>query len=172
MWSNEKFRMILKLAALALVEFGVVLGGAYLFKSFHVTYRVAYSTADHGGGKLLQAIGQATADEKTWVAFQRAPVGSLAEAAAALENGQADIARVRPDVAAPEKASLIAILRRDAVFLVAPAKSPVESIKDLKGRAVAMLSLKLMVVVEPAAGAMSPNPLSCHPAVKSEVFWR
>lgn len=140
MRSSRKLRLISKLIAMSLVALALVAGAVYLFKSFHLTYRVAYPIGDHAASKLLQSVAQVAIEEKTWVAFRRVPVDSLRDAAEALETGRAETALVRPDVALPSKSSTIAVVRREAVFLIVPAKSTIESLKDLKGRTIAMLT--------------------------------
>ena len=140
MRSGKQLRIILKFVVIALVMLGLFAAVIFLFKSFQITYRAAYSTSDHMASKLLQSLGQAANEEKTWVAFKRVPVNSLEDAARALETGRAEIAVVRPDVALPAKSANIATLRREAVYLIVPAKSPIESLSDLKGRTVAILT--------------------------------
>ena len=134
MQSGKRMGFAFRLVAVLFVALGLTAGIVYAVKSFHVGYNVAYSTSGRGGAGLLQAIAQANKDEKTWIRFDRIPFPSLEEAAKALETGKADIALVRPDVALPAKAATIGILRREAVFLITPPKSPIEVLQGAEGQ--------------------------------------
>jgi TRAP-type uncharacterized transport system substrate-binding protein len=63
----------------------------------------------------------------------------LAGSAKALENGEADLAIVRSDIAMPKNGLTIAIFRRDALVLAVPAHSSIEDLQGLSGKTVGLL---------------------------------
>jgi TRAP-type uncharacterized transport system substrate-binding protein len=163
MQSGARMSFVFRLVAVVFVGLGLTAGLVYAFKSFHIDYRIAYSTGGRGGAGLLQAIAQANKDEKTWLRFERVPLPTLEEAASALETGKADVALIRPDAAQPAKAATIAVLRREAVFLITPPKSSIDSFKGLKGKNLALLS-KL-----PADEALLDNVLDHYSVPRDQV---
>jgi TRAP transporter TAXI family solute receptor len=66
-------------------------------------------------------------------------VDGLAESSRALEEGRADLAIARSDVAMPPSGQTVLIMRRSAVVLVAPAQSGLRAIDDLRGHKIGIL---------------------------------
>jgi len=67
------------------------------------------------------------------------PVDGLVESSRALEDGRADLAIVRSDVAMPPNGQTVLIMRRSAAVLFAPAQSGLHTIDDLRGHKVGVL---------------------------------
>jgi TRAP-type uncharacterized transport system substrate-binding protein len=67
------------------------------------------------------------------------PVDSLAESSRALEQGHADFAIVRIDIAMPPSGQTVLIMRRNAAVLFAPAQSGLHAIDDLRGHRIGVL---------------------------------
>lgn len=67
------------------------------------------------------------------------PVESLAESSRLLEEGHADLAIVRTDIAMPPSGQTVLIMRRNAAVVFAPAQSGLHAIDDLRGHRVGVL---------------------------------
>ena len=63
----------------------------------------------------------------------------MAESSRALEEGHADLAIVRSDIAMPPSGQTVLIMRRNAAVLFAPAQSGLRTIGDLRGHKVGIL---------------------------------
>lgn len=61
------------------------------------------------------------------------------KSAVALENGEADLAIVRPDVAMPRNALTLAILRNQAMVIASPAESALPKFKDLANKRIGLV---------------------------------
>jgi len=67
------------------------------------------------------------------------PVEDSAAGAAALDAGNADIAIMRGDVAVTTNAQALAILHRNAVLLIAPGRSKLRHVVDLRGKKIGVV---------------------------------
>lgn len=103
------------------------------------TLRVATGPSLEGGPLFLTAINQVFAEERPHVRLQRVQNDTLEASAKALENGEADLAIVRSDIAMPKNGLTIAIFRRDSLVLIVPAHSPIDSLQGLAGKKVGLL---------------------------------
>jgi TRAP transporter TAXI family solute receptor len=132
-------RALLRTSALLLLIAAAAAAGYLMWRSFAVTITVATPPLLPDVQKAWLELGREVTQEGGWVKLRRLPVADMAEAAQALSDGKADAAVLRTDIALPAKAKTIAILRRDRIFLIVPAHSPIDSFQDLKGRAVGIL---------------------------------
>jgi TRAP-type uncharacterized transport system substrate-binding protein len=66
-------------------------------------------------------------------------VDNLAQSSRALEDGHADLAVARSDIAMPPSGQTVLIMRRNAALLFAPAQSGLRAIEDVRGRTVGIL---------------------------------
>ncbi len=73
------------------------------------------------------------------VTFEPVAVPDLPSSSAALESGKTDLAIIRTDVSPPTNGQTIAILRRDAVLFILPAKSSIDAVPRLAGKSVGIL---------------------------------
>lgn len=122
---------------LACVLAVMALGAGLAFVYFgHVTLRVAVGPAGSDGQRFMAAFIPLFAAERPRIRLQSFTTDDLTESAKAIDDGRADLAIVRDDIATPKHGSTIAILRRDAVVLIAPAHSGIEKVADLKGKAI------------------------------------
>jgi len=103
------------------------------------TLRVATGPSLEGGPLFLTAINQVFAEERPHVKLQRTQTDTMEASAKALENGEADLAIVRSDIAMPKNGLTIALFRRDTLVLAVPAHSPVDSLQGLAGKKVGLL---------------------------------
>jgi TRAP-type uncharacterized transport system substrate-binding protein len=72
------------------------------------------------------------------VRFETVTVTDLKASSKALEDGKADIALVRSDVAPPSNGQSLIILRRDIVAVIVPSSSSIKSFAQLTGKTVAI----------------------------------
>lgn len=101
--------------------------------------RVAVGPVGSEDARLIAAAGQYLARENEGLRFKIVPTEGEAESARALDEGRADLAVVRTDVAMPEKAQLVAIMHRDAVVLVTVPNRGIGTISALRGKTVGIV---------------------------------
>ena len=142
-----------RLSALLVLAAGLLLfaaAGAGLYLVLRpVTLRIAVGPPGSDDQKLVQALAQTFARDKSHVRL--APVGTegATESIALLKDGKADLAVARGDLELPPDAESVAILRKNVVVLWAPsglpakgAKKPAPKLKgidDLAGHRVAVI---------------------------------
>jgi TRAP-type uncharacterized transport system substrate-binding protein len=73
-------------------------------------------------------------------AFVVLPVDDLAQSSKALEQGCADLAVIRSDIAVPQNGATVVILHNDVAVLAAPAGSTIIKVTDLFKKRVGLLS--------------------------------
>jgi hypothetical protein len=128
----------MKAGAIALVALAIVTAAVYAFKTARITYKIAL--VDHAAASMtFLALNRAMAEGGSWLTLQRVQVPDFKAAADSLQSGTADFAVLRPDVAMPTQALEIVTLSRDSAFLIVPAKSPIESLRDLQGQTVGIV---------------------------------
>src|ERR1700742_4642626 len=110
------------LIALAAVLLCAGVGGvAYYFLSQPTTLRFAVGPPNSEDVKIVQAITAQLARDRANIRLIPEVVdGGPTAAAAAIDNGKADLAVVRRDVAMPHDGQVVAILRRNIVVFVVP----------------------------------------------------
>src|ERR1700739_414381 len=94
---------------------------------------------------ILAAATRSFAESRETVRLKLVTVENLLQSARALEEGRADLAIVRSDLAMPPHGQTLLIMRRNAVLFVAPANSGLSGIEGLRG-------LKIGVLEAPPAG--------------------
>ena len=94
---------------------------------------VAISSGDTVDLALIGAAEKLLKRGRDAVRLHVKPVESAVAAAAAVDNGQADLAVIRTDVAIPSHAQSVIILHRDVALLAAPGGSAIAAITDLAG---------------------------------------
>ncbi|MGH6931889.1 MAG: LysR substrate-binding domain-containing protein, partial [Dongiaceae bacterium] len=72
---------------------------------------------------IMAAAAHEFAEERPAIRLKLIVVESLADASHALQEGHADLAIVRSDLAMPPNGQTVLIMRRDAAVLFAPAES-------------------------------------------------
>lgn len=103
--------------------------------------KVASGPAMSVGYDFINTLGTVVAEERPLVQLRRVKKESLAASAKALEDGEADLAIVRSDVAMPSNGLTIAILRRDNLVLIVPGGSRISSLQGLAGKRVGLLKM-------------------------------
>jgi ABC-type nitrate/sulfonate/bicarbonate transport system substrate-binding protein len=88
---------------------------------------------------IMAATAHDFAEARDGIRLKLVAVESLAESSCALQEGHADLAVVRSDLAMPPNGQTVLIMRRDAAVLLAPAESNLRAIDDLRGHKVGVL---------------------------------
>jgi TRAP-type uncharacterized transport system substrate-binding protein len=88
---------------------------------------------------IIEAAAQAFTREKSSLRLKLVQVESFAESAKELEDGHADLAIVRSDVALPQNGQTVLIMRKNVAILIAPEQAHLRKVKDLGGRKIGVL---------------------------------
>lgn len=116
-----------------LIATGVILAGAGVavvvsyIQSKPTSLKIAVGPKQSEDHKLVQALAQYFARERGPIRLKVVQQDSAAKSAEALDNGTADLAIVRRDVAMPKNGQVIAIQRRNVAVLIVPAAQPAAS---------------------------------------------
>jgi TRAP-type uncharacterized transport system substrate-binding protein len=94
---------------------------------------------------ILAAATRSFAESREAIRLKLVTVEDLAQSARALEEGHADLAVVRSDLAMPPRGQTVLIMRRNAVLILAPTQSGLHEIEELR-------SHKIGVLQGPSAG--------------------
>ncbi|MGA9487937.1 MAG: TAXI family TRAP transporter solute-binding subunit [Methylocella sp.] len=87
--------------------------------------KVAVGPADSDNAKLIGAIARHLERDGGRIRFVILPVDDLAQSAKVLEQGRADLAVIRSDIAIPQNGATVVILHNDIAVLAAPAGSTI-----------------------------------------------
>ncbi|MCI0599202.1 MAG: C4-dicarboxylate ABC transporter substrate-binding protein [Beijerinckiaceae bacterium] len=96
-------------------------------------------TRDGDDQAIMAAAAHEFAENRDGIRLKLVAVESLADSSRALQEGHADLAVVRSDIAMPPNGQTVLIMRRDAALLFAPAESSLRAINDLRGHKVGIL---------------------------------
>ena len=119
-----------------------VLGGgllAYQWNSLPTTLRIAVGPLGSENTRLVVALAQRLARERQAVRLKIVLTDGVAGSARAIEDGKAELAIVRTDVAMPVSAQTMAIMHRDAAILVTTPLTGISQISGLIGRNVGVV---------------------------------
>src|SRR6266436_6345189 len=145
---KRKSYSLLILAA-GIFLFGATAGALYLVLR-PVTLRIAVGPAGSDDQKLIQALAQTFARDRSPVRLSPITTEGAAEAIALFATSKADLAVARGDLNLPANAESVAILRKNVVVLWAPSGLPskgskkkpaakINSIDELDGRRVGVI---------------------------------
>ena len=93
--------------------------------------KVAVGPADGDNAKLIGAIARHLERDGGRIRFVVLPVDDLAQSTKALEQGRADLAVIRSDIAIPQNGATVVILHNDIAVLAAPAGSTITKVTKL-----------------------------------------
>ncbi len=93
--------------------------------------KVAVGPADGDNAKLIEAIARHLERDGGRIRFVVLPVDDLVQSAKALEQGRADLAVIRSDIAIPQNGASVIILHNDIAVLAAPAGSTIVKVTNL-----------------------------------------
>ena len=129
-----------KLTILFVVVLIVAGGGFVAWKGVSINARIA---APKDAGRELtatmHAVGREFKEQNRWIKIVPVPAENLDGAERALAAHEVDLAILRSDQAMPLNTSVIAILRKEHMFLIAPAGSKLDSFSDLAGLTIGVL---------------------------------
>ncbi|WP_132255132.1 TAXI family TRAP transporter solute-binding subunit [Methylobacterium segetis] len=114
--------------------------GAALYWSRASTLTVAVAPSGGTEPTLLKAYAEGLAARRKGVRLKILPFDGVRESAEALARGEVDLAVVRPDVALPPNALTLAILREQALIVVAPDGAGVRAFPDLARKRLGMIA--------------------------------
>jgi DNA-binding transcriptional LysR family regulator len=128
LWRTDR---VYPLAALGLVMVACLAIIGYWYISAPTKYLVAVAPRDGVEAKLLAAFGDALREERRDLRLTVQGFEELRDSAQALQDRRVHLAVVRPDVLLPTNGLTIAILREEALIIVAPAGSGIDDFTDL-----------------------------------------
>jgi TRAP-type uncharacterized transport system substrate-binding protein len=137
---SRRVRIMLRHTWLMIIAAALLCGGAgtvvYLLLNQPTELTIAVGPPNSEDTRVVQSIATQLSREQANVRLQIKIVdGGPPDAAAAIDNGQADLAVVRSDSGMPKTGQAIAILRKNVVVFIVP--SAVETPKRGKGKAAA-----------------------------------
>ncbi len=118
-----------------MVAAAALIAGVY-FWSPHANLRVTIGPPGSAAYRFITAFAAVTEAAHPRVRIKLVEVDDLAASAKAVADRAADLGIVRSDGEIPANGETIAILRRDVVALVAPAKSALDKVSDLAGKTI------------------------------------
>src|SRR6478672_613094 len=135
---SRRFRIMLRHTSLIIIVAALLCGGAgtvvYLLLNQPTELTIAVGPPNSEDTRVVQSIATQLAREQANVRLQIKIVdGGPPDAAAAIDNGQADLAVVRRDAGMPKNGQAVAILRKNVVVFIVP--SPAEPAKAAKDTA-------------------------------------
>ncbi|GJE78485.1 MULTISPECIES: TAXI family TRAP transporter solute-binding subunit [Methylorubrum] len=127
---------LLRKEALVVAAFAVLAAGAaaawYLLQASVLT--IAVAPRDGTEPDLIKAYADALDTAGEGVRLRILSFDDVRESAAALQDGRADLAVVRPDVLLPTNGLTLAILRDQAMIIASPDQAPIKSFPRLAGK--------------------------------------
>lgn len=121
------------------VLLGIGAAAAYWISRAHVL-TIAVAPKDGTEPALIQAYADALARRHKEIRLKIIPFDDVRDSAAALQEGRADLAVVRPDVDLPDNGLTLAILRDQAMIIASPEPSAIKSFPDLDRKRLAILA--------------------------------
>ncbi|KMO11123.1 TAXI family TRAP transporter solute-binding subunit [Methylobacterium platani] len=120
-------------AALVVAALAAAIGVA-LYLSQATTLTIAVAPRDGTEPALIKAYADALETGRENIRLKILSFEDVRESAAALQDGRADLAVVRPDVLLPKNGLTLAILRDQAMLIVSPEGSGITSFPKLSGK--------------------------------------
>jgi len=124
------------LVTAGLLTIAAALIAAVYFWSPHVNLRVTTGPPGSAAYRFIAAFASVTEATHPRVRIKLVQVNDLAASAKAIEDHTTDLGIVRSDGPIPSNGQTIAILRRDVVAFIVPAKSPIDKIPSLAGKTI------------------------------------
>src|SRR6266404_7804036 len=139
--TSAKFPVWLRFFLLIGVGFFAAGAGffAYRYYTRPVTLTVAVGSIDGEAAKAISAMASEFVSTNAPVRLKVIDSGTALEAAAAFSAGKVDLAVVRGDVGDLSQAQAVVVVSHMVVLIIAPPGSPIDSIDNLKGRAVGVV---------------------------------
>jgi TRAP-type uncharacterized transport system substrate-binding protein len=127
---------LLRREALILAAVAILIAGAVAVWSLlqATVLTVAVAPRDGTEPELIKAYADALEAGSEGVRLKILPFDDVRESAAALQDGRADLAVVRPDVLLPTNGLTLAILRDQAMVIASPDQAGIKSFPKLAGK--------------------------------------
>jgi TRAP-type uncharacterized transport system substrate-binding protein len=135
----HKDRVIL-LAAVGLTVCAGLAALSYWYYVSPTRLTVAVGPRDGPEARLITAYAEALAERKRYIRLRIVPVDDVKSSAEELQQGKVDLAVVRPDVLLPTNGATVAILREEALVVVAPAASKIADLAGLEKKRLGIVS--------------------------------
>ncbi|MGH6845456.1 MAG: TAXI family TRAP transporter solute-binding subunit, partial [Methylocella sp.] len=119
-----------------LLAIAAALVAAVYFWSPQANLRVTTGPPGSTAYRFISAFASVIEANHPRVRIKLVQVADLAASAKAIEDRATDLGIVRSDAVIPTNGETIAILRRDVVAFVVPAKSPIDKVSALAGRTI------------------------------------
>jgi TRAP-type uncharacterized transport system substrate-binding protein len=110
----------------------------YLLAPTSLTIAVMRPDSDEAG--TFAAYAQALEQQKKEFRLRVKSFSSYRETAQALERGDVDLALVRPDILYPANGLTIALMREEALMVIAPSAKKIDSVAGLSGKRVGVVA--------------------------------
>src|SRR5262249_12117765 len=123
------------IGSVALVAAGVM---AFDYVERPTTLRVAIPR-DSDDQAIFAAATRRFAETREAIRLNLVPVDNPMQSARALEEGRADLAIVRSDLAMPTSGQTVLIMRRDALVFLAPSQSAIHGVDELRDHKLGIL---------------------------------
>src|SRR3954447_6440796 len=134
---NRTLRWLIVVSGLCLASGLAVVAWHHLSKP--TTLTLAVGPAGFEDAALVAAWSRALAADGSPLRLSVIPTSGPVEALSRLTKGEAQLAVIRSDTAASERARAVAILHKDPVVIVTPDKTKVEDFADLKGKVLGVI---------------------------------
>src|ERR1700731_1204309 len=112
------------------------LAAAVYFWSPRANLRVTTGPPGSTAYRFITAFASVTEANQPRIHIKLVQVADLTASAKAIEDHATDLGIVRSDAVIPTNGETIAILRRDVVAFVVPAKSPIDKIPSITGKTI------------------------------------
>ena len=119
---------------LAAMAVAAVAGAVAYYLAQATTLVIAVAPRDGTEPGLIKAYADALRDGRENVRLRILPFDDVRESAAALQDGRADLAVVRPDVELPTNGLTLAILRDQAMLVISPERTGIDAFPKLAGK--------------------------------------
>ena len=161
------------LSALGLALITLLAGLGYWYFVSPTRLKVAVGPRDSAEARLVRSYADALAERRRDIRLTLVDFDDVRQSAEALQQGRVDLAIVRPDVLLPGNGLTVAILREEAVVIIAPAASKIEGFSGLAGKRLGIVThheADLPVVTAIAAHYdLAPPAIALVPLTLDEV---
>lgn len=142
MWRFLRIRKdrVILLGALGLAVCAALAALGYWWFASPTKLSVAVGPRDGPEAQVVRAYAEALAERKRDIRLRVEPVDDVRQSAEALLRGRVDLAVVRPDVLLPPNSATVAILREEALILLAPAAAKIADVAALEKKKLGVVS--------------------------------
>jgi TRAP transporter TAXI family solute receptor len=135
-------RRVWLIAIAGVLAFAAVVASTYLLTR-PMPLRIAVGPPGGADARLVAAIAAQLGRDKDSIRLRVVQKNGPAEAAKAIDAGEAGLAVVRRDLAMPANGQAVAILRRNVVAILALANAGIEKVADLAGHSIGVVGFTL-----------------------------